>query len=403
MSLPAPFEQAAPASPGSVLHVITRLDRGGSAENTILSCIGLAHRGWAVTLAFGPTKDPTPMLGTLERLGTIPLVRVPDLVRAVRPISDLRASRTLRALVARGSYDVVHTHTSKAGLLGRRAARGLRCKVVHTPHGHVFHGYFNPALTRVFVAAERRAARWCDRIVVLTDRGREDHLDAGVGRLEQFVTIPSGVPLASFLTGFPNRERSRSAWAIDEGASVAGCVARLVKVKGQEILLEAAARLAGRHPSLRILLAGDGEERGALEERARRDDLRGRVIFTGHLDDPRPALAAMDLFVLPSHNEGQGRAAVEAMAAGLPVVASSVGGLPEVLDRGAAGMLVAPEDPDALASALDHLLTHPEEAHLLAEAGRRRASRYGIETMIDGLDALYRSLLGAGGSPEGLR
>ncbi len=402
MSLPASVEPRPVPAKGRVLHVITRLDRGGSADNTVLSCIGLRERGWEVTLAYGPTSDPTPMLGSLERTGSIPILRVPDLVRAIRPLSDIRAYRTLRAIMVDGGFDIIHTHTSKAGLLGRRASRGLRSKVVHTPHGHVFHGYFGSTLTRAIIAAERRAARWCDSIVVLTDRGREDHLEAGVGEARQFVTIPSGVPLASFLAAFPESGHARKALGLEPGMAVAGCVARLVPVKGQQILLEAAALLAERQPSLRILLAGDGEDRAPLEERARREDLRGRVIFTGHLDDPRPALAAMDIFVLPSLNEGQGRAAVEAMAAGLPVIASEVGGLPEVLDGGGAGLLVPPGDPAALAAALDELLSSPARRAALAEAGRRRVSRYGLETMIDGLDGLYRRLLESAGRMEAM-
>ncbi len=401
MSLQA-FAETRPApAPGSVLHVITRLDRGGSADNPILSCLGLSERGWEVTLAYGPTSDPTPALARLERSGRVPMIRVPDLVRDIRPLSDFKAYRTLRALMARGDYDVVHTHTSKAGLLGRRAARGLRSRVVHTPHGHVVHGYFGPALTRAIVAAERRAARWCDTIVVLTNRGREDHLAAGVGRPDQFVTIPSGVPLAAFRSGLPARGAARAALGLDEGAIVAGCVARLVRVKGQHVLLEAAARLCPLHPALRILLAGDGEDRAALEGRATKEDLRGRVTFTGRLDDPRGALAAMDLFVLPSLNEGQGRAAVEAMAAGIPVVASEVGGLPEVLDGGRAGLLVPPGDPEALAAALEDFLVHPEKARALAGAGRLRAPRYDLEVLIGGLDALYLRLLERSDPREG--
>ena len=204
MNWPAIAEKrgaSGPTAPGRVLHVITRLDRGGSADNTILSCLGLADRGWEVTLAYGLTRNPSPRLGELTRRGTVACTQLPCLVRPIRPVSDLRAYRSLRRLLRTGDYDLVHTHSSKAGLLGRRAARGLRCKVVHAPHGNVFHGYFNAALTRLFIALERRAARWCDRIVLLTHLAHDEHLERGIGKPETFVTIPSGVPVEYFHQG----------------------------------------------------------------------------------------------------------------------------------------------------------------------------------------------------------
>jgi glycosyltransferase involved in cell wall biosynthesis len=245
----------------------------------------------------------------------------------------------------------------------------------------------------VFVSLERRAARWCDRIVTLTDRGREDHLAWGVGEFDQFVTIPSGVPLEPFRKAGIGREAARASLGLPNDAYVLGCVARLVPVKGQVYLLEAAARLVETIPSLRLVLVGGGERREALEARATSGPLEGKVVFTGMVLDPRPALAAMDLFVMPSLNEGQGRAVVEAMAAGLPVVASAVGGLPEVLDGGAAGVLVPPADAEALARVIERLASSPEEAARLSEAGIRRADRYSEATMIDATASLYSELL----------
>jgi glycosyltransferase involved in cell wall biosynthesis len=376
-----------------VLHVITRLDRGGSADNTLLSCLGLDDLGWEVTLAYGRTTEPSPVLSEVERRGSIERVVIQSLVRAVDPISDTRTFRTIRELVGRGGFDLVHTHSSKAGLLGRMAAHGTGARVVHTPHGHVFEGYFNPVVSRAFVFVERLAARWCDRIVVLTDRGREEHLQRGVGHRDQFVTIHSGVRLEPYRNGMPRRDAVRLSLGLPRDARVVGCVARLTPIKGQTYLLEAIARLSGKIPDLRLLLVGDGEDRVALQARARREDLRGKVIFTGACVDPRPAMAAMDLVAMPSLNEGQGRAVVEAMAAGIPVVASRVGGLPEVLDGERGGLLVPPGDPEALAEAIETLVTSPERVAKLARAGRLRATRYDDRTMVDRLSTLYQSLL----------
>jgi glycosyltransferase involved in cell wall biosynthesis len=376
-----------------VLHLITRLDRGGSADNTLLSCLGLDDLGWEVTLAYGRTTEPSPVLDEIERRSSIERVTIPSLVRAVDPISDTRALRSIRRLIGRGAYDVVHTHSSKAGILGRLASRGSGARVVHTPHGHVFEGYFNPLVSRALVVVERIAARWCDRIVVLTDRGREEHLAQGVGSPEQFVTIHSGVRLGPYRNGMPRRDAARLALGLSGNAQVVGCVARLTPIKGQAVLLEAIARLSERLPEVRLLLVGDGEDRVALQARARRADLSGKVIFAGALADPRPAMAAMDLVAMPSLNEGQGRAVVEAMAAGLPVVASRVGGLPEVLDGERGGLLVPPGDPETLADAIELLLSSRQRAKELVEAGRLRAARYDDRTMIDRLSALYQLLL----------
>ena len=378
---------------GRVLHLVTRLDRGGSADNTLLSCLGLDDLGWEVTLAYGRTVDPTPVLDEVERRESIACVRIPRLVREVDPVADILAYRTIRRLLDRESYDVVHTHSSKAGVLGRRAARHTRARVVHTPHGHVFQGYFNSWVTRAFVYAERVAAGWCDRIVTLTDRGREEHLECGVGRPEQFVPIHSGVRLAPFRNGVPRRTSARLAVGVPRDAYVVGCVARLTAIKGQAVLLDAVALLAPRYPELRLLLVGDGEDRIALQTRARQDDLAGRVIFAGACADVRPALAAMDLLALPSLNEGQGRAAVEAMATGVPVIASRVGGLCEVLDEGRAGVLVDAGDPAALAESIESLMGSRSRAAALSAAGRLRAARYDDISMVDRLSTLYQELL----------
>lgn len=392
MSLPA-LAEGGPLR-GRVLHLITRLDRGGSADNTLLSCLGLDDIGWDVTLAYGRTTDPSPVLAEVERRESIRRVVIPRLVRPVDPLADTLAYRAVRRLLDRGEYDIVHTHSSKAGMLGRRAARDAGARVVHTPHGHVFEGYFGSLGSAMCVRLERIAARWCERIVVLTDRGREEHLQRDVGQREQFVTIHSGVRLAPFRNGMPGRAAARRTAGLPQEAFVVGCVARLTPVKGQAVLLRAMAELCARFPALRLLLVGDGEDRVALQARARRSDLGGKVIFAGAGADVRTSLAAMDLFVLPSLNEGQGRAVVEAMAAGLPVVASRVGGLREVLDDGRAGSLVSPGDPTDLAAAIEELMTVPHRAATLAQAGRLRAARYDDRTMVDRISTLYQELLG---------
>ena len=250
--------------------------------------------------------------------------------------------------------------------------------MVHTPHGHVFHGYFGTMKSALFANIERMAARWSDRIVTLTRLGANEHLEHRIGRPEQYTVIPSGVPVDRFRVGPEERMAARQLYGFADDQVVIGSLGRLVPVKGHTHLLEAVASLVEILPSIRLLLAGEGELRPALEGRAGQEDLKGRVVFAGHLENPLPALAAADIFVLPSLNEGQGRAAVEAMAAGRPVIASDVGGLPEVLDFGRAGKLAGSEG----------------RSDRLIRAGLRRAQQYDEATMIDRIDSMYRQLLG---------
>ncbi|MBI2132360.1 MAG: glycosyltransferase family 4 protein, partial [Candidatus Tectomicrobia bacterium] len=367
-----------------VLHIITRLDRGGSADNTLLSCIGQRRRGHEVVLAAGlGLTEESPMRPEAESEG-VQLVRIPSLIRAVHPVKDAVALRACWRLIRGGRFDLVHTHTSKAGILGRLAARlAGGCRVVHTPHGHVFYGYFGPWKTRLFIWAERLMARWTDAIVTLTDREAEEHLALGVGRPSQFVTIFSGIPLpgpkARAGTG-PSRRRALGLPA--EGALV-GSVGRLDPIKGHGLLIQAFALLGDRHPGARLILIGEGEKREEYQALARELGVAEGVRFMGWRDDVGDLLEELDLFVFPSRNEGMGRAAVEAMAAGLAVVAARTGGLPEVVREGETGLLVPPGDAAALSAAIDRLLARPEERRAMGEAGRGLAQAYSAERMCE--------------------
>lgn len=374
-----------------ILHLITRLDRGGSATNTLLTVAGLP--GFSQSLVYGRTRD-FPQLAE-ELRGKVEMAEVPELVRNLSPARDLVAFLKLYRLIRRGGFDLVHTHTSKAGILGRVAARlaGVR-RLVHTPHGHYFTGgYAGPVLTRLFVLLEQWAARFTDRIIGLTEQEVRDHLARGIGRPEQFVSIPSGVELAAFE---PARDRAaavRAALGLPRGARVLGTVGRLEPVKGHRHLLDAFGELAPRFPDLCLVLVGDGELLPELQAYAAALGGADRVRFPGWWDDVPGLLGALDLFALPSLNEGMGRALVEAMAAGLPIVASRAGGIPEVLDGGAAGLLVEPASAGALARGIETLLLDPALGARLGRAARARAPRYSVETMLRKIEALYRDLL----------
>lgn len=387
-----------------VLHIITRMVKGGAQVNTLANVSGLRGPEWESLLAAGPAEGPEGSLEPACEAAGVQLLRVPDLVRDVAPVRDARALAALRALIRRERPDLVHTHTSKAGLLGRIAARreGVPA-VVHTPHGHVFHSYEGGLKTRAFIAAERWAARRADRLVALTPAERDEHLALRVGRPEQWTVIHSGIDFAPFeeARGSDAREAVRAEWGVPPEAPVIGTVGRLVPIKGQRTLLDAFAALRARFPAAHLVLVGDGELRGELQQAAR--DLRlplageaaaGAVHFLGLRSDVARQMAGFDLFALPSLNEGMGRVLVEAMAMELPCVASRVSGIPDVVAEGETGLLVPPRDPDALAEALAALLADPARARSFGAAGRARAvPGLGVEAMLDLLAGVYRSAL----------
>jgi glycosyltransferase involved in cell wall biosynthesis len=236
-----------------VLHIITRLDRGGSAENTLLTVAGLDLERFDITLAVGlTTGDPGPTEAKARQRG-VRFVDVPHLMRSPRPTRDLRALGRLRRLMRDEAWDLVHTHTSKAGILGRWAAHRQRVPcIVHTPHGHVFYGYYGRALTKVFIHLERQAARWCHRLVALTTADRDDNLRFGVGTPSQWSIIHSGVDFCSLNNTAVDTAAIRSVLGIGAQDLVVGTLGRLTAVKGQQDLVRAfppPAEGAARSPS----------------------------------------------------------------------------------------------------------------------------------------------------------
>lgn len=375
-----------------VLHVITRLDRGGSAENTLLCAAHL--RAYETVVAVGPTQGERSPTEALARQQGVEFVEVPQLVRPLRPVADLRALWQLWRLMRRGRYDLVHTHTSKAGLLGRVAAYLARvpCRV-HTAHGHVFYGYHGPALSRLFVWLERWAAWITHRLIALTPAERADQLRFGVGSPAKFSVIHSGVDFAPFLRPPADREVTRRVLGLGLDGVVVGTLGRLTPIKGQADLLRAFALVRPQVPEAWLLVVGDGEEGLGLAALARELGVAGRVVFAGWREEVPDLLRAMDLFVLPSLNEGMGKALVEAMFVGLPVVATRVGGVPDLVGEGRSGLLVAPGQPEALAAAILELAADPRRRRDLGARAAQVAREYSVESMIEKLDRLYQSLL----------
>ncbi len=383
----------------TALHLITRLSLGGPSQNTIDSVVALDGAGWRTILAAGNVGAEISMVDQARARGCR-TVLLPALTRAVSPVRDLMALWQVFRLIRRERVTLIHTHTSKAGFVGRLAAWLTRVPViVHTPHGHIFYGYYGRALTAVFVALERLAARLTDRIVVLTERGREEHLARGIGRREQFSVIPSGVDLEALRRSAPPYDKARARLGVDPDTRLLVGLGRLEPVKGFQSLVKALPPILAVVPSARLLLVGDGTLREALQTEAGALGVGDHLDFAGARLDPAPFLAAADVVVVPSLNEGMGRVLVEAMALGRPVVATRVGGIPAVVADGETGVLVAPDDPLALARTVSDLLKDPGLRQRMGEAGRRRAEQFSLAVMESRLLDLYRELCREKGVP----
>ncbi|HUR34734.1 MAG TPA: glycosyltransferase [Vicinamibacterales bacterium] len=382
-----------------ILRIIARLNVGGPARHVALLNAGLQARGHATCLAYGALAPGEASLERPALESGIPLIRIEDLGRSVRAASDLRAFIALLRLMFREQPDVVHTHTAKAGTLGRIAAfiynrtrrRARRALVVHTFHGHVFEGYFGPGVNRLVRATERRLARLSDVIVTISPRQRDDIVGRfAVANAAQTVVVPLGLDLDALFDLAPEAHGFRA----DIGAAgtdvVVGYVGRMVPVKDLTTLLLGFALALAEVPALRLVLAGDGTERAAAVALAAELRIDRRVHFLGWVDDLPAFYSSIDLFALSSLNEGTPVAAIEAMAAAKPVVATSVGGVPDVVDADASGLLVAARDVIAFSRALVDLASSPERRLKMGHAGRAIArARYSHVRLVTEIEALY--------------
>jgi len=370
-----------------ILHLITRMDRGGSAVNTLLSAMGQLKDGHRVTLAMGPSteSDMSPdeaavterSLAEFSQAGGAVHV-LPALMRKPSPVHDLCAYFQIRRFFSSVAFDVVHTHTSKAGALGRLAAWGKIRAVVHTPHGHVFHGYYGWLATRFFIVAERLLARRCHALVALTSQEKDDHLVLGIGKDSQWHVVHSGVDVKAIADQIEGEVVEKKWKAV--------CIGRLVPVKGMDRLIHAWREVVNREGNARLAIVGDGPERTALEALCGSLGLSDYIHFAGWAE-PLPYLREAESFVLLSRNEGMGRAVVEAMAAGLPCVVSDVCGLKELVDA-SVGACVNADDPEEVVEAL--LRNWPSS---VSDAARERAYSYSVDVMVSKLLQLYEELL----------
>jgi len=376
--------------------VITRMVVGGAQENTLASCVGLRHHGYDVDLVTGPqTGAEGSLLEEVEKAG-IPAQIVPSLRREPDLYHDFCAYRGLRKLFRHQRYQIVHTHSGKAGFLGRLAAKAARVPIiVHTIHGPSFYPDQNPIGNWLFTWAEKLVGECTSQFVSVADAMTEKYLGAGIGMPSRYVTIRSGMNIRSFTSAKPDTGL-RASLGIADDDIVIGKVARLFDRKGHAYLFEAAPRIWAAHPNVKFLLVGDGKYRKRFERHVKKMGMRDQFVFTG-LVPPREMpryFALMDVLVHLSLREGLARALPQALAAGVPVIAFDQDGAREVCVHGETGLLVRAGDADGLYGAVLELLRDRKLAVSMGQRGRGLVSeQYSEERMVEQIDGLYQQLM----------
>lgn len=379
-----------------VAHIITRLIVGGAQENTIATLRGLHHRHHLdLELFSGPTSGPEGSLEPEARALPIPFTLVPSLVRPIHPWLDLQAWRALTRLLRHRRPDIVHTHSGKAGFLGRLAARRARVPiVVHTIHGPSFGPFQKRPANAAFRIAESIAARATTHFVSVADAMTQQYLAAGIGRPDQYTRIFSGFDLAPFLEARPH-PALRKRLGLRDDHFVVGIIARLFALKGHDDLIAAAPAIVARCPRARFLFVGDGAWRGRLEQSIARHQLAPYFVFAG-LVPPTAVpnlIALMDVLVHLSRREGLPRALPQAMAVGRPILAYNLDGAPEVCFNHETGFLLPPNDPSSLVSRILELERDPPLRQRLGIRGRAIAqAEFAESRMADAIHDLYVAL-----------
>lgn len=393
VTLPPPVTVPDP-NPMRIVHIITRLIIGGAQENTLLSCEGQHDLGHEVTLITGPPLGPEGSL--LERAQQYGYeVEVLDVMRrSILPGKDVRTFRHLSRRLHELRPDVVHTHSSKAGILGRWAARRAGVPVVvHTIHGLAFTASTSALVNHAYRTLERVTAPISTRIVCVADAMRDQSLAAGIGRPEQYVTVYSGMKTTPFLEPPVSREDVRRRLGLRDEHIAAGTIARLFDLKGHEDLLDIAPELCRRFPNLRFLWVGDGLLRPLFERRIAQSGLGDRFILTGLVPPQKiPELTnAMDIVLHPSRREGLARALPQGSLAGKPLITYDIDGAKEGVMHDRTGFVLPPFDKQRLAESLAVLLESPALRSRMGAAGREFAlARFDDRVMVEALEDVYQ-------------
>ncbi|MBO5760186.1 MAG: glycosyltransferase family 4 protein [Lentisphaeria bacterium] len=356
-----------------ICHVITRMIVGGAQENTFLSARGAVEDGHECVLLTGPTTGREGKLLSRVHNPGVKVVETPYLVREISPLTDLKAVFALKKFFEENQFDVVHTHTSKAGIIGRIAGKLAKVPVVtHTIHGLAFGPYEGFLKNLIYVTSEKISAYCCDRTYAVAQAMIDQCLERGIGRKDLYKVVYSGMELDKFLNARPEEELRRSL-NIPPGRKVIGAIARLFPRKGYEELIPAFGKVVEKYPDTHLLIVGDGPARSTYEKMLAEMEISDHVSFAGLVspDEVCRYVALMDVACHLSLKEGLPRVAVQALAEGKAVVAYDLDGTPEVVRTGETGVLIRPLDWQGAADALCRLLENPTELERMGQNGRQ--------------------------------
>ncbi len=382
-----------------VLRVIARLNVGGPALHVAYLTAGLAERGYDTTLVAGTIARGEESMAFVADAHNVHIETLSELHREISPIRDLRAILRLAQLIRRERPTILHTHTAKAGAVGRIAAllaRGARPPiVVHTFHGHVLRGYFGRVTTFGFRTLERWLARMTTSLVAVSPEVRDDLVALHVAPAMKFTVVRLGIDLGGRVDNDgAQRRETRRQMGLREDAFVVGWVGRMTAVKRTDFVVRALEKLVADGVDAYVLLVGDGPDREGLERYAHELGVIKRCLFLGYQEDVARFYDAIDVLVLPSINEGTPVSVIESLAARRPAVATRVGGVPDVVRDGIDGLLVDADDVEGLADRLAELAHDAPRRAAMGEAGRARVlERYAVGRLVDDIDRLYRDLL----------
>jgi glycosyltransferase involved in cell wall biosynthesis len=378
------------AEPLRVLNVITHLDAGGATDAAANACAYIGKERFAPLLVCGPSPDENSDVKSRAHELGVKIVTIPHLARSVDPTRDVRALRALRRLFRATRPDIVHTHSSKAGFLGRLAARRERVPVViHTVHGWSFHDYM-PRRNRVlYIGIERMAARWTDRVVVVSELDRDKGLAARIGSRDRYAVIHELNDLEPFFGGDDDPAEARARLGLPSDAPVVGTVGRLSDQKDPGTFVRTAAAVAAQVPEARFVMVGHGPLRRQVEGLVAELGLTDRFLFTGVRTDVAAILRSFDVFLLTSLWEGMPLVIPQAMACRVAVVASTADGNRELIRDGHNGLLFPPRSPDQFARGVVRLLREPGLRDRIVDLGTETARDFTLARTIPLLERLY--------------
>lgn len=386
-----------------IAHVITRLVVGGAQENTIYTVEGLLKKGYKVDLISGLTKGPEGNLEEKVKEKNINLIIVKELVREINPFLDIIAFLKLFFIFKKNKYDIVHTHSAKAGILGRISAKLANPKsiVIHTIHGLPFHPYQNRILNFFYILSEKIAYYFTDHFICVGRIMKEKSLKAGIGKDKDYSIVYSGFEVEEFVKCSKKKEVLRERFGIKKNEKIIGMIGRLFYLKGQEYLLEAFKDISPRFPEVKVLLVGDGILRNQLEDFARKNNIYDKVIFTGLVPPEKipEYVAVMDILVHTSLREGLPKAVAQGLAGGKPVVAFDVDGAREIVINGKTGFIVPEKNVELLKEKIIFLLENSEIADKMGIEGQKLVMElFPVEKMVDEIEKIYIKFLNNGKS-----